>query len=413
MKAIKFDLKIWKVILKKIKLGGKFSMVKYRNDWLKPSIRFDNQVLVKNHFGGICGSDLHQLDVEVSYVTTILANSENPFPIGHEAVGSIDEIGSKVSSFKIGDRVVYNPVATCESYGFELCSSCKEGNYSSCLCLTGTGDGSKLEMEYGGRKQFGGYGGGGFSEYLIAFEKQLFKIPDSLSDDIAILTEPYSVAIHAVARNKPQDKDTVLIIGAGIIGLLVIAAIRSFGIKSKIIVLVRYEHQAKLAKKFGANIILMEQDRKKLYHKIAELTDAKLFKPQLSKEIVYGNSGPDIIFDCVANEKTLDDSLHLIKSNGKIVVVGLGFAVTRKIDWAIVPYKEITVVGTMMSGLEEFNGKKLDAFEIALQFLSIEPQKYSELITHKFKIEDYKTAYKTTMNKGKQQVIKAIFDFNK
>lgn len=82
-----FDLKIWKALLKKMGLGSKFLMVKYKNDWPKPTIRYPNQVFVKNHLGGICGSDLHQLNIEGSYFSTILASKTNPFPIGHEVIG--------------------------------------------------------------------------------------------------------------------------------------------------------------------------------------------------------------------------------------------------------------------------------------------------------------------------------------
>ena len=148
MKAVQYDLKTWRAVLKKIGLARKFAMVKYKENWPNPKIVFPNQVIVKNQLGGICGSDLHNLNVESSYFESILASKINPFPIGHEAVGVVTEIGAKVKNLKIGDRVVYDPVATCAAYGFELCSSCKKGHYASCLCLTGTGDGSKLEKKY-------------------------------------------------------------------------------------------------------------------------------------------------------------------------------------------------------------------------------------------------------------------------
>ncbi|MFW9924081.1 MAG: zinc-binding dehydrogenase [Candidatus Thorarchaeota archaeon] len=404
-----FDLQLWKVALKKIGLGGKFLMYKYKDKWPKPKIKYENQVIIKNLLGGICGSDLHQLQVDVSYASSILARKINPFPIGHEAIGLVEEVGSKVTSWKVGDRVVYNPVATCESYEYKLCSSCQTGNFSSCYCLTGLGDKSKLEEKYSESDY--GYGGGGFNEYLIGFEKQFYKIPSDLQDEVAILTEPFAIAIHAVGRNLPEDEDTVLIYGAGIIGLLTIAAIRAFGIKARIITLARYKHQAEIAVKLGSNEVIIERNRNELYSKIALLTNGHLFKPTLGKKILFGGNGPDIIFDCVANEKTLDDSLHLVRSNGKIIVVGLGYNKTKTIDWALQAYKELTIVGTMMHRLEKYQDKNWDSFDLAIHFLNTNPNLYSDLVTHKFKIEDFKNAFKLSMRKGQNKVVKSVFDY--
>jgi threonine dehydrogenase-like Zn-dependent dehydrogenase len=411
MKAVMYDLKVLKAALKKIKLARKFAMVKYKNNWPKPKIEYQNQVIIKNHLGGICGSDIHQLKVESSYFQSILASKENPFPIGHETVGSVIEIGKDVQKLKNGDRVVFDPVATCAAYGFKLCSSCLKGRYAQCISITGIGDGSKLEDKYGGRDNFGGYGGGGFSELILGFEKQFFKVPDNVPDEVAVLTEPYAVSIHAVAQNLPIHNDNVIVIGAGIIGLFIIAAIRAFDSKCNIITLARYPQQAKWAKKLGSNEVIIEKDWKVLYEKIAELTEGRLFNPILSKKVIFGNDGPDIIFDCVASEKTIDDSLRLIRSNGRIVLVGFDFSITKKVDWSIAVNKEIEVMSSMIYGKDEYKGKKYHSFELALKFFEKNPDLFNGLITHRFPIEEYKKAYNITLNKGKNNALKVVFDF--
>jgi len=413
MKAVMYDLKIWKGVLKTIGLAGKFSMVKYRADWPKPEILHPNQVIVKTQLGGICGSDIHQLQVKGSYFTSILASKTTPFPIGHETVGIIEEIGSNIQNLKIGDTVVFDPTATCEAYGFELCSSCQVGRYASCLCLTGTGDGSKLEEKYGGKNNWGGYGGGGFSEYVLGFEKQFYIVPENVPIEVAVLAEPFAVSIHAVANNLPKDSDTVIVIGAGIIGLLVIAALRAYGSKCQIITLARYPLQADWAKKLGSNEVIIERKTDLLYEKIAELTNGKLYKPMFSKKVLFGNIGPDIIFDCVSNNHTLDDSLRLVRSNGRIVILGLDFGVTKKVDWSIAAYKEIEVIGSMIYGLDDFQGRRKHSFEIALEILGKNPILYQNLVTHKFPIDEYKSAYNVAMHKGKHQAIKVAFEFPK
>ncbi|MFW9868990.1 MAG: alcohol dehydrogenase catalytic domain-containing protein, partial [Candidatus Thorarchaeota archaeon] len=127
MKAIMYDLKISKAIRKKMKLAGKYTMIKYRDDWPKPTIKHPRQVLVRPIIAGICASDIHQIQVNISYSATILARKDSPFPLGHEVVGIVEEVGSEVNGLKIGDLVGHSPVVSCECYGFELCESCRAG----------------------------------------------------------------------------------------------------------------------------------------------------------------------------------------------------------------------------------------------------------------------------------------------
>lgn len=413
MKAIMYDLKISKAIRKKIKLASKYTMIKYRTDWSKPTIKHPRQVLVKPIISGICASDLHQIEVNISYAASILARKENPFPLGHEVIGIVEEIGSEAQELNIGDRVSHSPVVSCECYGFEYCESCKAGSPETCQAIAGIGDDSALEEKYGGRLKFGGFGSGGFSEYFVAFAGQLQKVPDSIPDDVALLAEPLAVAIHAVKRKLPADDDKVVVIGAGIIGLMIVRAIRGLGSKCKIIVLARYPFQVDLARQLGATQVLSERDTDTLYQNIADTTNGHLLKPALGKRILYGGSGPDIIFDSIASDSTLDDSLHIIKNNGTIVIVGMDFSVTKKTDWVLAVYKQVDILGSMMHGLENHNGESIDTFELAFEMMKEEPSLLEGLITHRYSIDDYKTAFSVASHKGKNSAIKVAFEFGK
>jgi len=411
MKGILFDFNMAKVILSKIHLGGKNPIIRYRSDWPNPVLRYPNQVLVKTRLGGICVSDLHLLDLDVSYFASIIANPEKRFPMGHEVVGEVIQVGEEVLSLKAGDRVVYLPGAFCEAYGFKSCTSCRMGNMESCYSLAGVGDGSELESLYGGRGRFGGFGGGGYCESLVGFEKQFFKVPEDLSDEQAVLAEPLAVAIHAVSRHMPSDRENVVLIGAGIIGLMVITAIRMLGLKCRLLAVARHSFQREAAERLGTDEVIIESDRDQLYNRIARLTGASLFKPILGRGAVFGNSGPDILYDCVGTEVTIDDALHLIRSNGKIVILGQSYTQTKKVDWSIQTYKEIEISGAFMYGIENINGKRAHAFEFALDFLKHDPERFRGLVTHFFRIDDYKTAIETVRNKARSGVIKAAFDF--
>jgi threonine dehydrogenase-like Zn-dependent dehydrogenase len=403
-----YDLKISTAVRKKMKLAGKYSMIKYRSDWPTPSIEFPRQVLVRPIIAGICASDIHQIDVDMSYSASILARKDNPFPLGHEVVGIVEDIGSEVKGLEVGDRVTHSPVASCEVYGFELCESCREGRPETCQAIAGIGDGSDLEEEYGGRLKFGGFGSGGFSEHFVTYEDQLRKVPNEISNDTALLAEPLAVAIHAVKRREPTDNDTVLVIGAGIIGLMIIKAIRGLGSKCRIIALARYAFQGEVAKRFGADEIVSESNNDLLYQKVADLTNGQLLKPALGKKILYGR-GPDIIFDSVGTDLTLDDALHLVKNNGTVVIVGMGFGITKKTDWALGMYKEVNILCSMMHGIEDVHGKSRDTFDLAFEIMKEDLSSFAGLITHRFDIDQYKVAFSVASSKGKNKAIKVAF----
>ena len=410
-KGITYDLKVWKVILKKAGLAGKYSMIKYREDWPVPEIRHARQIKVKTRIAGICTSDIHQINVNLPYSASILARKENPFPMGHELVGEVVEVGDQAGDFSIGDRVVHSPLAACESYGFAPCPSCKNGNYETCYALVGLGDGTDLEDRYGGRGGFGGFSGGGFSEYFVGFAKQFTKVPSSLPDEIGVLSEPFAVGLHAVARNRPGDKDKILVIGGGIIGLMIVASLRALGSKCRIITIAKYGFQAEAAKKLGSDDVITERSHDRLYERVTEMTDGALFRPTIGKRILYGDSGPDVVFDAVGTDSTLDDALHLVRSNGRVVIVGMGFGKTKATDWALQLYKQLSITGSVMHGVEQIEGKRTDTMELALTAMEDAPDVFRSLLTHKFRIEDYKAAFKCSEQKARGNAIKVAFDF--
>ena len=412
MKGIMYDLKIRKVILKKAGMSRKFSMIKYREDWPIPETRHSTQIKVKTRIAGICTSDIHQINVNLPYSASILARRENPFPIGHEVVADVIEVGSHVADVEVGDRVTHSPVAPCEAYGFAPCPSCKNGHYETCYTLAGMGDGSELENEYGGRGGFGGFSGGGFSEYFVGFAKQFTKVPPALPDEIAVLAEPLAVSLHAVAKNLPRDSDNVVVIGGGIIGLMAVAALRALGSKCRIITIARYNFQAEVAKRLGSDEALSDQSQQQLYEKVAEATGGVLFKPKIGKRIIYGDSGPDVIFDAVGTDSTLDDALHLVRSNGMIAVVGMGFGKTKNTDWALQIYKQLCISGSMMHGIEDIDGKRTDTMELALKIMEENQNAFKGLVTHKFRIDDFRSAFRCSEKKARSNAIKVAFDFS-
>ncbi len=411
MKGIMYSLDIGRILLTKMKLPWARPMIRYRNDWPEPEIKFPNEMKIRTVLGGICATDLHQIDLDISFAASIFANRLKPFPMGHEFVGRVVETGERVTSFAKGERVVFNPIPSCEAYGFTKCGSCQAGNYQSCLCLAGVGDGSVLEAQYGGKGGFGGEGGGGFCETAVAFETQFHRVPATVPDEVAVLAEPLAVAIHAVARNLPGSGETVAVFGAGIIGLMIVAAVRRLRPSCRIIVVARYPFQAEAALRLGSDEVVVERDRGKLYEALAVKTRGTLLKPTLGPKIVFGNSDLTLIYDAVASETSMDDALHLISSNGRIVAVGLGYSVTKRVDWSLKVWKETCVTGSLGYGLERLEGEELHAFDLALRFMSEEPDFFRGLLSHTFPVEKYKAAFDCAGHKGKYRATKVGFAF--
>jgi threonine dehydrogenase-like Zn-dependent dehydrogenase len=277
--------------------------------------------------------------------------------------------------------------------------------------VTGIGNGSALEQTYGGRDNFGGFQGGGFSEYLVAFEKQLTPVLEEIPDKVAVLAEPFTIGLHAVGRKRPGDNETVLVIGGGIIGLMTIAAIRALGSKCSVILLARYPFQREAAKRLGVDEVILDRDTSVVYEKIGQWTGGTLLKPLIGKKIAYGDTGPDVVFDSVGTDTSIDDALRLVRCNGTIVLIGMAFGITKKTEWALQLYKELDILGAINSGLEDYQGRRIDTFELAVKLLAEEPQKYSELVTHTYKIEEYKAALNAFGKKSRNGTIKSVFDF--
>ena len=227
------------------------------------------EVLVAVHACGICGSDLH-------YYT---GASVGPLVCpGHEICGLV-AAGSR--ELEVGTPVVVEPLKGCEA-----CAQCKSGQPNLCPQVEILG--SRLA--------------GGFADAVIAPTSAVYPVPAGLSLDVAMLTEPLAVAIHAVALGKVGAGHEVLVLGGGVIGSLVtfVAARRG----SSVIASVRHPHQAEFARVLGARRVIATE-RVAVRSSVAE-------RP------------PDVVFETVGGTaETLDVALECVRPGGRIVVLGV------------------------------------------------------------------------------------------
>ncbi len=407
MKAVRFVESIPRYLISKA-IGtlyrpifwSRFSCLEYR-EVPEPPLPNENWAKVKVRYGGICGSDMGTIFLHTSPLLS--AFTSFPFTLGHENVGTIAELGSGVEGFDVGERAVVNPVLSCKVRGFsDPCPACQRGDTNLCQRFT-EGDIAPGLLLGSCRDT-----GGSWSPFFVAHRSQLFKVPPSVDDENGVMVEPFSVALHAVMRNYPSDEDTVLVMGAGVIGICVVAALRALESQARVIVLAKYPFQAEAARRYGADQVIRLKRGSGHYEELAEALGATLHKPLLGKQAVV--SGADLVFDCVGSSGSIDDALRFTRSGGRMVLVGLA-ALPKGIDWTPVWLNEIEVKGSYAYGTELYQGKRMHTFQVALDLMAKGKVDLAPLVTHKFKLEDYRQALAAVANKGRTKVIKAVFAF--
>jgi threonine dehydrogenase-like Zn-dependent dehydrogenase len=233
----------------------------------------------------------------------------------------------------------------------------------------------------------------------------LHEIPDNISDNAAVMADCVASALHPVIQHFPKDDETILVYGCGVIGLNIILLLRMLGAKSKIIAIYRHAFQGKLAKEFGADHVL--KSNANLFKEISKLTNAKLHKPTLGKPVLDG--GVNKIFECVGRSNTLDNSLRLLKALGKLVLVATTASVS-KVDFSPIWFREIQIVGSFMYYMEQWQGEELSTYTLALRLIQQNPSVFEKMVTHEFKLTDYKKAIEVALDKKNNGCIKAVFD---
>jgi threonine dehydrogenase-like Zn-dependent dehydrogenase len=365
-----------------------------------PALPGADWVRIKTKLGGICGTDLGTIYLKTSpYYSPF---SAFPFTFGHEQVGTIAELGADIKGFAVGQRVVVEPTLWCAPRGFaksEWCEYCQRGETNRCLHRR---EGKLAPAMFIGTSRDTG---GSWSENFVAHLSQLFAVPDSLSDEDALMVEPFACGVHAALIDFPKDDETILILGAGTIGLVTLAALRALGSKARILVSARYAHQAEAAKRLGASEIL----RGNLYEQVAKHTGAQLLKPVMGKLVVEG--GVDRVYECTGNDSSLDDANRFARRGGTVVLVGVP-GMAKGVDWTAIFSKELRILAaTEYNHAERFQGKTWKTYDLAIELLSSGKADLGWMVSRRYKLGDYKKALGDLAQKGSQGIIKAAFQF--
>jgi threonine dehydrogenase-like Zn-dependent dehydrogenase len=380
--------------------SGPFALTQLE-DVPEPELVNENWVKIKTTYGGVCGSDMAMVFLDEARYNEPFVGY--PMTLGHENVGRIVEVGDNVEGFSVGDRVVVDPMLPCAARDIDPpCVPCARGDFSQCLNMR---EGTLPPGFYTG---WCGRVGGSWSECFIAHKSQLFKVPDGMTDEQALMLEGLAICVHAVMRNMPEGGQTVLVYGCGVIGMLITASLKALAPGCRVVVIARYPFQAEVARGYGADVVIMQREVKDLYGEVARITDAQVLKPLIGKR--YLNGGPDLVFDCIGHRDTVDDALRMTRSGGTVVLVGL-IKVPRGIDWTPIWFKELTVRGTLCSSTDTYQGETKRSFEWAVDLINDGKIKVDHLLTHVWELDEFAKMIETTESKGATSSIKQAFKF--
>jgi threonine dehydrogenase-like Zn-dependent dehydrogenase len=361
-------------------------------------------VRVRNRMAGISGSDLQLVHLQLDPRVTPLAV---PLPrrlyLGHEVVGEIVEAGPAAQFLQVGDRVAYQSDQCCATREVEPpCRHCAVGNYALC------------ENRYLPGPQAVG---GGWSDEMVLHERQVFLVPDGLTDEQAALLEPAAFAVHAAMRRLPQPGENALVIGAGTIGLLTTQAVRSLGPEgTSITTLARYPFQVEMAARMGADDVLYDED---LTVAVMRLTGAQRFQGRLGASLMVG--GFDVVYDAVGSASTLQNALRWARAGGTVVLVGKQVAPLR-LDLTPIWHQEVDLIGALGHGgenairtraavaLARDRGRRESTFQLAARLVGEHQMTPEKLITHRFPAREVRHALAVARARAEHRAIKVMLD---
>jgi 2-desacetyl-2-hydroxyethyl bacteriochlorophyllide A dehydrogenase len=343
-----------------------------------------DDVLIKPKIVGICGSDIltyrgywmkgYYWGVILKSFTrarTLLTGHPDSLAdrswfeiLGHEVSGTIEDWGKNVSNFKHGDRVVLTPNIQCHS-----CEASEAGYDNLCV----------KDMEIGSSGIHGA-----LADYVKVPAENVVVIPSTLSHEAAAIADCVAVAIHAVKLAEVKADHKIVILGAGIMGLLILQVLSILGLRN-VAISDLSDYNLDVAKRFGAKCTFNASQ-------VNVCNEAKSEFGQI-----------DRVFECVGGKApTIDQALDLVGFHGRTVVVG-NFTAPQKINMLRFRKKESTLLGCSRYTRSEFRE--------AVKMLIDNKINTDLIITHKFSIDRVREAFETGVNRQKTKAIKVQLEF--
>lgn len=317
-----------------------------------------DQVLIRVEYVGICGSDVHYFH-DGRCGTFVVG--EEPFMLGHECAGTIVEVGSEVKNLVTGDRVCVEPGITCGK-----CEHCKSGEYNLCP-----------DVKFLATPPIQGC-----NERYLAFPAELcYKLPDNMSTRVGALIEPLSTCMYSARLSEVTVGDTVVILGAGCIGLLIMMCCKARG-ASKVIICDLENIRLEKAKELGADYTINSREADVLAE-VDRLTNGR---------------GADIVIEAAGNKVTIAQTPFLVRQGGLILLVGMSAEEEITYNFGQIMAKEARIKSQF---------RFVNTFPTAIAAVESGLIPLEKIVTHEFSFNDIQKAYETCIY-DKSNVVKAL-----
>lgn len=326
-----------------------------------PTIKTESDVVIKIKYSGICGTDLQVVKGNETIIPDII--------MGHEAVGEIVEKGKNVTEYQIGDMVIIDPNQYCCD-----CENCKKGITNFC---TGWNGGLKIA---------GINVDGTFAEYFSCNKRYLYKVPNEMSLEAAVLIEPMTCVLNNLRAADIKEHEAVLVIGSGPMGAL-----------------------CQMIAKNNAGLVVATENSGYRIKECSKFCDYIYKSNELNIDTVRAiNNGHlfDVIIDTVGNQ--MEKALTLCEKGGRIIPMGMNKIYSCNVK----PYQLISM-GIKLIGASEYNMLFHDTIQAARRFSDLK-----SIVTRKYSITDYLNAFNDVlgydMESGKRKEIaqmKVVFEF--
>ena len=316
-----------------------------------------NEVLVKVEYVGICGSDLHYF--ESGRIGDYIV--EPPFVLGHEAGGTVVEVGADVKHLKVGDRVAMEPGKTCGE-----CEFCKQGKYNLCK-----------DVIFFATPPVDGV----FQEYVAHEAALCFKLPENVSTMEGALIEPLAVGLHAANQGGACLGQTAVVTGAGCIGLVSLLALKAKGV-SKVIVVDIVEKRLQKALELGADVVINGKDEDTV-KRIMEITEGKGF---------------DLGIETAGSQITGSQLIKGAKKGATIVFVGYSASGEMTLPMGMALDKELTFQTIF---------RYRNIYPMAIEAVAAGKINIKDIVTNYFELDDIQNALDSCVN-NKAEIVKGV-----
>ncbi len=305
-------------------------------------------VRIKPLLGGICASDLAAVDGRSSRWFEPIVSM--PFVPGHEVVADHD-----------GTRVVLEPVLGCVARGVEpVCAPCAAGDLGNC------GNLAHGQVSEGLQSGFCCDTGGGWSTEMLAHESQLHPVPDGMSDRAAVLVEPMACATHAALAAAVQPSEICAVIGAGTMGLGLLAGLNRWSPPATLLVAAKHPHQRDLAHSLTSAVPVVETTAPAALLRAARrITGSQVLGTGPRARLA---TGVDVTIDCVGSAASIESALAITRPGGRVILLGMPSPST--IDLTALWHREISLTGAYTYGREVLAGTEYRTFDLAAELVA-------------------------------------------